>query len=96
MAEKEQLANRSRGAEGAAEIGKIYVLAFSSISFLSDEMDKISHALTKSVLNKRLMVSRTCWLAPESQVKTIGMKKIGMKKHRNIQRSTTDIIIEAL
>lgn len=60
MAEERQLAIRRGGAEGVAEIGKIYVLAFSSISSLSDEMDKISHALTKSILNKRLMVSRTC------------------------------------
>lgn len=60
MAEERQLAIRRGGAEGAAEIGKIYVLGFSSISSLSDEMDKISHALTKSILNKRLMVSRTC------------------------------------
>lgn len=65
MAEEKQLAIRRGEAEGAAEIGKIYMLAFLSISSLSDEMDKISHALTKSVLNKRLMVSRTCWLAPE-------------------------------
>lgn len=65
MAEEEQLAIRRGGAEGAAEIGKICVLAFSSIPSLSDEMDKISHALTKSILNKRLMVSRICWLAPE-------------------------------
>lgn len=48
------------GAECVAQIGKIYVLAFSSISSLSDESYKISHALTKSILKKRLMVSRTC------------------------------------
>lgn len=74
-----------------AEIVKIYMLAFSSFSSLSDEMDKISHALTKSILNKRLMVSRTCWLVPELQV-----EKTGMKQHRNPQRSIIGIIIEAL
>lgn len=90
MTEEEQLAIRRGGAEGVAEIGKIYALAFSSFSSLSDKMDKTSQALTKSILNKRLIVSRTCWLAPEFQVKKTSMK------HRNTQRSITDIIIEAL